>query len=575
MAQLNENIEKIEKGSALDKLYNRLLDGFQAAQNEGDLPDFTSDEYITQSTDESGNIVYTANEDKINECVKSNQEISLKNAAYLIASSIAGDSGGGSSAEGGLYVALTGDVMTGTLSTPYGFKAGDNGVSFFQIYQTAESEEVESKNIVKVSGELHLPDNGLYINETNVLSYSNDTSILSGPNIKLDGKVAVSDSLSIGDFTIGKDGLSFSDGRVYYHSGNSNKSDVDWVMKNGTIYGNLLVYGASTLKSTITALGGASLGYNNKEILGLSGDGFVDLYGDLAIHSGGIKYDGEYIIYIKNDNVVAFSAANKILNLGDNNTQKISLQSGVYNDNSDYQLVSKFGDGYFPNSFKAGHSLSAPLIKTYSSTSDDIGIIATRYLRFGSESGCAFYGEGNILYFEGPFVYNETSGDSTVTVTQNKKTGLSYGKSESQLIGKSGVKSSFSFSTEADLYSFDSPVEGKIYVGIADSTTALYEKRLFFDTSVYWQGIEDGVKHYGNAYIVNDIGSVEFSSGFAGSGWKILENQLTGNVGATFDELTIRKKMRVYELEVQKLSVTNGSLWVSDACSGDIVEEVA
>ena len=55
----------------------------------------------------------------------------------------------------------------------------------------------------------------------------------------------------------------------------------------------------------------------------------------------------------------------------------------------------------------------------------------------------------------------------------------------------------------------------------------------------------------------------------------IRDSQLTGNISATFDELTIRKKMRIYELEVQKQSVTNGSLWVSDACSGDIVEEIA
>jgi len=50
---------------------------------------------------------------------------------------------------------------------------------------------------------------------------------------------------------------------------------------------------------------------------------------------------------------------------------------------------------------------------------------------------------------------------------------------------------------------------------------------------------------------------------------------LTGNISATFDDLTIRKKMRIYELEVQKQSVTNGSWWVSDACSGDLVEEIS
>lgn len=40
-----------------------------------------------------------------------------------------------------------------------------------------------------------------------------------------------------------------------------------------------------------------------------------------------------------------------------------------------------------------------------------------------------------------------------------------------------------------------------------------------------------------------------------------------------FDELTIRKKMRIYELEIQKAYATNGSLWISDSCSGDRVEK--
>ena len=53
-----------------------------------------------------------------------------------------------------------------------------------------------------------------------------------------------------------------------------------------------------------------------------------------------------------------------------------------------------------------------------------------------------------------------------------------------------------------------------------------------------------------------------------------MKNPKTGNATATFDELVIRKKMRVYELEVQKDSSTNGSLWISDSCSGDIVEKI-
>ena len=70
------------------------------------------------------------------------------------------------------------------------------------------------------------------------------------------------------------------------------------------------------------------------------------------------------------------------------------------------------------------------------------------------------------------------------------------------------------------------------------------------------------------------MSSEHFSSGFAGSGWAILRNETTGNISATFDEVTVRKKMRIYEMEVQKMYTTNGSLWVSDSCSGDKVEKL-
>uniref|UniRef100_UPI003567DEA8 hypothetical protein n=1 Tax=Bacteroides fragilis TaxID=817 RepID=UPI003567DEA8 len=95
--------------------------------------------------------------------------------------------------------------------------------------------------------------------------------------------------------------------------------------------------------------------------------------------------------------------------------------------------------------------------------------------------------------------------------------------------------------------------------------------KLFFTNEIYLSSSTDGIKHYGNAYFLGSISSERFSSGMAGSGWGILHNQTTRNVTATFDEITIRKKMRVYELEVQKNAATNGALWVSDACQGDTV----
>jgi hypothetical protein len=54
----------------------------------------------------------------------------------------------------------------------------------------------------------------------------------------------------------------------------------------------------------------------------------------------------------------------------------------------------------------------------------------------------------------------------------------------------------------------------------------------------------------------------------------IRQNRTTGNVTATFDEVVARRRFRAYEFEVKKISAANGSLWVSDSCSGDTVEKL-
>jgi hypothetical protein len=125
--------------------------------------------------------------------------------------------------------------------------------------------------------------------------------------------------------------------------------------------------------------------------------------------------------------------------------------------------------------------------------------------------------------------------------------------------------------TGADFVCFDKPVEAKGHVGIDNSFTRLTGGCLFLSGEHFLLSVADGVKHYGNAYFLENIASEVFSSGFAGSGWAIVHNKTTGNVSATFDELTVRKKMRIYELEVQKINATGGSLWVSDSCRGDAV----
>lgn len=582
MATLNENIAKIEKGSALDTLYNRLLAGFKSSQGET-LPDYTSTDYVTVSTEDDGSITYTADEDKINASIAEYKEITMKNAAYLLASSIVGStsssggtSGGdsGGSTGGNIFVAITGDTMTGKLNAQYGFVTGDNGVKIFEVYQTTEENAEDRISIARVTGELHLDSHGLWINEKNVMWYDNDVLTLEGAEIDLKGDVVLDGTLRIGDLIFNENGLEWADGKEFYHSGNSNKEDVDWTMKNGTVAGDLLVKGTSTLKSTLIALGGVLLGYDDFATLSFTERKKAVLKGELDIQSGGILIDGHWVIHMKNEYVMSFSAAGMIMNLGDDDTHKINLQASIYDDDGEYEMITKFGSAYFPESFKAGSGLGNILIATYKDSTEESGIVFPRYLRFVDEKGPGFHSDGENVIFDAPFKYVQTVDGEAEQVSETQTTTFGYVASSSLYAPLNKNSSSLQFTTDADFYVFDKPLEGKTSLGIAGCKTRLLENQLFFNDGIYWIAIEDGVKHYGNAYMTGSVGSVTFSSGFAGSGWKIYKNELTGNICATFDELTVRKKMRVYELEVQKISATNGSLWVSDSCSGDLVEEI-
>lgn len=55
-------------------------------------------------------------------------------------------------------------------------------------------------------------------------------------------------------------------------------------------------------------------------------------------------------------------------------------------------------------------------------------------------------------------------------------------------------------------------------------------------------------------------GSQTFASGFAGNGWVIDDSS---GASATFDNLTVRGTMSIYELLINQVRATNGSLWVS------------
>lgn len=69
------------------------------------------------------------------------------------------------------------------------------------------------------------------------------------------------------------------------------------------------------------------------------------------------------------------------------------------------------------------------------------------------------------------------------------------------------------------------------------------------------------VRMYGDLVTSGSLTSPEFASGFGGYGWR-----LDADTNAlTVDYLIVRKAMRVYELVINKISATNGSLWISNS----------
>ena len=177
-------------------------------------------------------------------------------------------------------------------------------------------------------------------------------------------------------------------------------------------------------------------------------------------------------------------------------------------------------------------------------------------MRFGASSGYFLSGSSTQISVVSP---NYQTNLGFVLSTSNYKTTNAY---------------ACEFSTTSELFKFSKYLEAKDSIGIDGSATRLINNSLIFSSSLYLVAVSGVIQHNGNATFSGNISSVKFVSGFAGEGWAITKNTGTGSILATFDELTIRKKMRVYELEVQIETGTNGALWVSDSCKADRVEKI-
>ena len=589
-AKLNFDEDTLDKESGVYALYSRLYEGMRNA-NSVDAPSFTNDPPL----DEQGNIDNAA----IAKLVEEYSDILMKNSAYLFANSIitvVGSSGSGGGSASADCISRNGDSMVGPLNALYGFKSGDEGTCIFETYVDSKDKSharitgsLKVSEDVTIDGVLNLSDSGIYFDNKNSICSSEGRLCIVGEDIAFTGAISVDGSITLGTILIDSTGI-YANGKEFYHAGNSNKADVDWTMYNANVHGDLHVYQDATIDGQLSIKKGIFVDYDDKKILSTEVEELKDEQGevtgvnvtlllstDLSLFRGcGILFERNKILSVQggDDSRVILSAPNMVLNIGCEVTEYISLQSDIYDNGNNYRIISKNGDGNFKNSLSAGcGNAGSNVLQTYFIDEDDCGVDFNEKVRFGVDKLALWGDDTGKLIGSCPYIHVSDGKRQTEQIkfyvgcsdTTSPFRDQSAKWSATLLIG-----------TDAEFIAFEKPVEAHSFAIKSELyKTRLIENALFFGDGKFIEGLTDGIRYSGNAYFDGSLSSPSFASGFAGYGWAIREDQYVGGYAATFDELTVRKKMRVYELEVQKISVTNGSLWVSDSCSGDEVREIA
>lgn len=501
--------------------------------------------------------------------------IRLHNTAYGFAYAIAGavEGGGSGGNDGGIlldYLRKDGGDMSGILRANYGFEAG---IGNHRVLEAFSEENVTG---VRIHGALDLHSSGMSIGGMHILSYDYGSSTLRLESDNLDfgdSSLRLSGDITFGSKTTGvyiSNGILLVAGEPVYHKGNANLSTIDWAMKDGLIHGELNVAGATTLSGYLKSLYGAELGFGGQTLVSVREDR-IDANAFLSFGSGyGIKISDILVLGRINDADIQLGGIGGDLMLGSEQTNKIRLMSAIMDADADYTLISPYGAAHFPDSLTVRHNYGDELLSSYRTSSTNEGIVIHKLLRFGTSRGPYLQRKDNGIAFCS-FTEYTSPGKGEVTTYKYQTT---FGHLPTGDTVSYEVSDIFALETDAKYFRFNKPVESIGYLGIHNSLTRLTDGSLFFSEDSYLLSATDGIKHFGNTYILGDISSELFSSGFAGSGWAIQRNKTTGNTSATFDEITVRKRMNVYELMVRKMSATNGSLWISDSCSGDRVERI-
>lgn len=548
--QLLSGIGGLDPDSLCYSLYTQLYNNFFNAQ---DKKSDTNPYGITEGDDTS---------------------VRLRNTAYNFADAIAGAVEGGGSGGGGVlidYLKKSGGDMSGVFRANYGFEAGIGNTRVVETYFEDNRYGIHFYGDVRIGGE------NLYLSGKQLIRYDSangmalilcSTIDFGGSSLKSTGEMLFGVAKELGVY-ISQSTIQVK-GKNVWHEGNASLPSVDWSMFNATVAGELNVSGTTNVSGVLVALNGFELGASGSQLLYGSKE-TITATGFISFATGyGIKIGGIPVLMRVDEGHIQLSAAGADLLLGSEQTNKIRLLAGISDIDGDIILLSKYGAAHFPDSLVVRHNYGDELLSSYRVDSFDEGMIIHKYLRFGTSIGVLLHGDEQELTFSSVSEYTKEG----KKVSYICRTRFGHRLSESLYKPLNRDSNSFYISTDADFITLEKPLEAKGHVGIDGSYTRLMENSLYFTNENYLLAVEGGIKHYGNATFLGGLSSEYFSSGFAGAGWAILKNQTTGNVVATFDELIVRKKMRIYELEVQKNSATNGSLWISDSCNGDSVTKL-
>lgn len=500
--------------------------------------------------------------------------IRLHNTAYGFAAAIAGAVGGDGGSEGGVlmeYLRKSGGDMSGLLRAHYGFEAGAGNRTLMAAYAREDGAGVRFPEDIDVRG-------GILLSGRRVIAYDPEDGRVTVSAAVFDlGDTALTSQASIlvgaddSGVRIAPDSITVA-GSAVFHGGNANRDDADWTMRDARVAGALSVAGVVELSGTLRALHGAELGIGGGRMLLLRED---EIAASCHLSFGeryGIRMGGATVLSRVSEREVQLSGAGGNLLLGGGQTGRIRLLSGLMDTDDSYMLLSPHGAASFPASLTVRHDFGEMLLSSYRTDSADEGIVIHRRLRFGSDAGPYLCEKDGGVALHGCF--ERTLPDSgTVERTALAMT-LRYLFSVADTAEDDAPKGVLSIGTDAAAVLFDVPVRSVASFEIAGSATRLADGVLYLSDGLFLSAAKDGIMHYGNAYMTGDVTSERFTPGLAGEGWAVQRNRTTGSTRATFDEVTVRKRMRVYELEIQRTEVVPGALWISHSFRGDTVERI-